>query len=197
MKLFYQRCLLVIATSLSFSASQAQNVKDHLSVPGPLNYNQASYRLSWSAHPTLSYYKQEYLTAGQQADKYTSMLMIEAVTGTVTLKDAVTAKMNEITARKQTYALANYQVIENKATGEYLLDFIMSEGSVVEWNAYRYSALTDKSGKTTGIRLFAISKRSYGNASTAFLKALKTERQKDIAVLAAYKLPEITPIEKQ
>jgi len=194
MKIIYGGCLLMATLFFSFAAkSYSQTVKDYLSVPGPLSYNNTSYRLSWSSHPAANYFKQEYLPAGQQSATYTNMLIIEAVTGAIALKDAVSAKINEITERKKTDALANYQVIENKATGEYLLDFIMSQSSgntvsVVEWNAYRYSTFKDKAGKT-GIRLFAISKRGYGDATTTFLKTLKTARQKDIAVLAAYKIP--------
>jgi hypothetical protein len=30
---------------------------DHLSLPGPIEFNGESYRLSWSSHPTPSYYK--------------------------------------------------------------------------------------------------------------------------------------------
>ncbi len=200
MKIFSCVCLLAACMMLSFvTKNKYQKVKDYLSVPGPLTYNQTQYRLAWSAHPAANYYKQEYLPAGQQSASYTNMLMIEAVTGNVLLKDAVSAKINEITVRKKTDALANYQVIENKATGEYLLDFIMSESSgnntsVVEWDAYRYATFKDKAGKT-GIRLVAISKRGYGAATTAFLKTLKTERQKDIAVLAAYKLPELNLVD--
>jgi len=196
MKPFSFFCLLAVALCFSFTTkSNLQKIKEYFSVPGPVEYNKNTYQLSWSAHPAANYYKQEYLSPGQQAARYNQMLMIEVVTGDMDIKDAAGAKINEITARKKTDPLANYQVIENKATGEYLLDFIMSQStggnpSVVEWNAYRYTKLKDKSGKT-GILLFAISKRSYGNATTGFLKDLKTERQKDIAALAAYKIPDL------
>jgi hypothetical protein len=51
-------------------------------------------------------------------------------------------------------------------------------------------ALKDHSG-SKGIMLFAYSRRSYGNATTNFLKALKSERQRDVNVLAGYKIPSI------
>ena len=165
---------------------------DYFTIPG-IQYNNTHYQLSWSAHPTGNYYKQEYLPAGEKSDSYHHMIMIEAVTGDIPVKNAISSKIQELEDRKKTDALVNYQVIENKASGEYMLDFILSQSSgkdiaVVEWNVYRYAPLKDPAGKT-GVQLFAYSKRAYGAASTPFLKALKTERPKEIASFAGYKIP--------
>jgi len=154
-----------------------------------VEFNKVSYKLSWSSHPDNNYYKQEYLPANEKAETFNKMILIEALVGTVTPKDAAKAKQAELAERKKTDPVTNYQLIENPSTGEILLDFVISSGNIVEWNAYRYSTLKDGSNK--GLLLFGISKRSYGAATTAFLKSLKTERTKDINTLAAYKLPVI------
>ena len=196
MKLFNYLLLLIIIVFSSYTLkNNTQKVKDYFSI-STVQYNKTMYQLSWSAHPSDTYYKQEYLSAGEKSEKYTHMIMIEAVVGDISLKDAVGTKINELEQRKKSDPVANYQVIENKATGEYLLDFVISQssggaGDVTEWNSYRYSNLKDKSGKK-GIQLFAYSKRGYGAATTTFLKNLKTERPKDINIFAAYKAPEVT-----
>jgi len=196
MQAFRFLLLLPAACLLSFTVTNPSPVKEYFSLPATLNYNKTSYQLSWSAHPSAVYYKQEYLPVGQTAAGFNKMLMIEAVTGQINAAEVVKAKINELEQRKQSDALANYQVIQNKATGEYLLDFIMSQSqgsktALVEWNAYRYLPLKDKNGKK-GILLLAISRRAYGETVPAFLRQLKTERTKDIAALAAYALPSVT-----
>ncbi|MEO6314392.1 MAG: hypothetical protein ABIU63_09780 [Chitinophagaceae bacterium] len=193
MKSFSRYCLLAVILFSSYKTKNSQpKVKEYFTVPGPLSYNQTSYQLSWSAHPSANYYKQEYLPAGEKSASFTHMLMVEAVTGDIAIKDVVSAKIKELEQRKKTDPMANYQVIENKATGDYLLDFIMSEGNgsntdVAEWNAYRYANLKGRKG----IQLFAYSTRGYGAAVNGFLKNLKIIRQKEISAFAAYKIPAV------
>jgi hypothetical protein len=195
MKLLSYISVLAIITLTSFRLKEnTANVKDYFNIPG-LAFSKINYNLSWSAHPSDNYYKQEYLSANEKSETFTKMMMIEAVTGDISLPNAVKAKINELEQRKKTDPLANYQVIQNPATGEYILDFIMSQSAggktaVAEWNAYRYMQLINTAGKK-GILLFAYSRRSYGDAVPGFLKALKTERLNDINVLSAYKMPAI------
>jgi hypothetical protein len=59
---------------------------------------------------------------------------------------------------------------------------------IVEWNAYRYTTLKDKDGHS-GVALFGLSRRAYGDASTEFLRALKAARPAEIDTLAKYPLP--------
>ena len=195
MKPFNCLFLLVIITFSSYNLKKnSQKLKEYFAIPG-VAYNKTTYQLSWSAHPANNYYKQEYLPAGEKPDTYTHMIMIEVVTGDISLKDAVHAKINELEQRKKNDPVANYQVTENKTTGEYLLDFVIGQSpgnaaAVTEWNAYRYLKLKDKSGRK-GIQLFACSKRGYGAGTTNFLQHLKTERLKEISLFAAYKIPEV------
>ena len=185
---------LPIIFSLFHPNNTDQKVTDYFTIPG-VQYNNTSFQLSWGAHPSGNYYKQEYLPAGEKSDRYHHMIMIEAVTGDIPIKNAISSKIQELEDRKKTDALVNYQVIENKVSGEYMLDFILSQSSgkdivVVEWNVYRYTSLKDASGNK-GVQLFAFSKRAYGAASTPFLKALKTERPKEMAIFSGYKVPPV------
>lgn len=197
MKLLRSLSCLAILFFYSFTpAICQQKVKDYLHVPGPIEFNKIKYGLSWSSHPSATYYKQEYLPAGQVADKFTKMILLEAVTGEFKLPDIVKAKTTELDNRKPSDPVTNYQVIENKSTGEYLLDFVLSAPgangeTIVEWNAYRYRLVKDKSGKK-GLVLFAYSRRAYGSATTAFLRGLKNERTADINAVAAYPIPQVT-----
>ncbi|MEO5684904.1 MAG: hypothetical protein ABIQ88_19835 [Chitinophagaceae bacterium] len=187
----YTLVVLTIISLASFTPrGNQQKVKEYFSIPGPVEYNKTMYQLSWSAHPAANYYKQEYIPAGEKSESFNQMIMVELVLGDIAAKDAVKAKIAELEQRKKTDPLANYQVIENKATGEYLLDFIMSQGPVAEWNMYRYMKLKDASGKK-GIQLFAYSKRAYGAATNNFLKTLKTTRTPQINAFAAYAIPAI------
>jgi len=196
MKLFSCIFIAAIASSSFISAQPAQKAKDYLRVPGPIAFNKFTYNLSWSSHPSANYYKQEYIPAGENPDKYSRMIMIEAVTGSYLLKDLVKSKTGELDSRKKTDAVTNYSVIENKATGEYLLDFTLSapganNETIVEWNAYRYRKTKDKSGKDVVV-LFAYSRRAYGSAATGFLTSLKKDRPADIQALAVYQIPVVS-----
>lgn len=183
----------IIFSGSFVSTGYAQKVKDYLGVPGPVEFNKTKFNLAWTSHPSATYYKQEYTTAQETPEKFTKMIMIEAVSGEFKLQDIVKAKTNELDGRKSTDPLSNYKVIENKATGEYLLDFILSANNqaIVEWNAYRYKLIKDKSGKK-GLMLFAYSRRAYGSGADSFLKALQKERTVDIQAVAVYPLPAIS-----
>src|SRR3974390_159661 len=63
------------------AATLADAVVERLSLPESIEFNGESYRLSWSSHPTPSYYKQEYLPAGQTSDRFQRMVMVETMGG--------------------------------------------------------------------------------------------------------------------
>ena len=170
---------------------------DHLSLPVPIEFNGESYRLSWSSHPTPSYYKQEYLPPGQTVDRFQRMVLIEAIVRGTDINAAVTAQIGMLNKRKSTDPTVNFATLKNPKNGEIILDFILSAqdskgGDVVEWNAYRYAALKGKGGDS-GVLLFGISRRAYGDDATDFLRRLKAARPAEINALAAYPLPAVEP----
>ncbi|HEV2507124.1 MAG TPA: hypothetical protein VGV39_28895 [Mesorhizobium sp.] len=186
--------LLAIVT---IAAPAAAQVTDFLGVPGPLAFDGKSYQLAWTSRPSQNYTKQEYVPAGQRVESYDQMLLVELVTGGVTVGNAVGAQVDMLKKRKASDPLVNFDVLQNNATKEVLLDFILSgrdsKGEpIVEWNAYRYAPYKDASGKS-GVLLFAISQRAYGDeSSTAFLRSLKQLRPAQRAALAKADLPKPT-----
>ena len=163
---------------------------DMLGVPGPIPFQGQSYALAWSSQPSQAYVKHEYVPKGQTVESYNDMFMVEALSGAITPEQAAASQVQSLNERKKTDPVVNHAIVKNDATGEVLLDFIVSDMSanpiVVEWNAYRYVPL--KQGQ--GIALFAISRRAYGQDNAQqFLKDLSAARTKDINALAAYKTP--------
>jgi hypothetical protein len=181
----------VSSASLSPAATQ---VSDHLGVPGPIQFDGKSYKLVWSSRPTPGYAKQEYLPSDQSIGSYTQMLIVERVTGDLTVMGAVRAQVDMLKKRKATDPLVNMNVIENANAGEALLDFIVSSKDpkgeyVVEWNAYRYAPLKGAADKS-GVLLFAISHRAYGNDNAkSFMGQLKNVRAAKITALTKAAMP--------
>ena len=187
---------IFIAAILSSSFSYAQNVVDKLNVPGPVVIGNKSHALNWASHPSAGFYKQEYIAAGDNADKFKSMVLLDVSLGNFILKDIVSAKIAELKKMKETNPLVNYEMFQKN--GEYLLYFLLSANTpngktvdIVERNIYRYKTFTDKSGKK-GILLFGVSVRSYGNDIDAFLKALKTGKAALLNEVAQFNIPAVT-----
>jgi hypothetical protein len=91
--------------------------------------------------------------------------------------------------------VANYDIRQNEATGEVLLDFLVSDLAadpvVVEWNGYRYAPLAEGEG----VALFAISRRGYGeDGARSFMGGLSAMRGEAINALSALELPTIVII---
>ena len=191
--------LYILSIVLSMStASFAQNGKptNYVSVAGPITFENTAYNLSWSAHPAANFYKQEYLPKGANADKYSTMLLLDVVTGETTAKEAVATKTAELKRMKESNPMVNYDVITNAKTGEYLIDLLVSANapdgsiSIVERNVYRYKSFTDKAGHK-GVLLFGVSTRAYGAGVTSFLTALKTNKNVLQNAVAQFTLPGI------
>lgn len=175
------------------TGSAAAQVKDHLNIPGPIAFDGQSFDLAWSSRPSASYIKHEYVPKGQTVTRFHDMLLVEFLQGDRKVADVVQTQMQKLNARKDRDPLVRMAVIKNDATGEILLDFLMSDNSngeiIVEWNAYRYARITNARGET-GIGLFGISRRAYGDDNAkAFLGALKTRRPAQIDQLAKAPLP--------
>jgi hypothetical protein len=186
--------LLALVLTTAPALAQATDV---LGIPGPIDFEGDAYRLVWSAQPSATYIKQEYLPAGQHAERYEQMILVETVTSGITVMDAVRAQTAMLNQRKATDPLVNMEVIQNTAAGEALLDFILSSKDadgqyIVEWNAYRYARYSDAGGKP-GVMLFGISRRAYGNAAAKdLLTQLKALRPGRIKALTQVRLPQPT-----
>jgi hypothetical protein len=193
----------VVVFFSSSSYGQAKKaVIDYLNLPGPVAFDSKSYHLSWTSHPSANYYKQEYIVKGDNAAKFNSMLMVELATGDMLIKDVVAAKLEELKQMKKTNPFVNYEGFDNPKTGEYMIDFLLSQNtpdgkdiSIAERNVYRYIPFADKAGKK-GIILFAISTRSYGDKIQPFLVSLKSKKSDLVNKIAQYKFPELKIINR-
>ena len=137
------------------------------------------------------------MVKGDNAAKFNSMLMVELVTGDLQIKDVVAAKVEELKKIKESNPFVNYESFDNPKTGEYMIDFLLSQNtpdgkdiSIAERNIYRYLPFADKAGKK-GIILFAISTRSYGDKIQPFLVSLKSKKSDLVNKMAQYKFPEL------
>lgn len=188
----------LIAAMLLFGAlagpAMAQPAADLIGVPGPILHEGTSYQLSWSAKPSEGYYKQEYLPAGQKPESFTEMMLVEVVTGDIEVMQAVKAQTDLLATRKNDDPVVNFDIIQNEATGEVILDFVMSAADeagqgIIEWNAYRYAPLAEESGKS-GVLLLGTSRRAYGDENAkAFLGQLGALRQSAIPALGQAEMP--------
>ncbi len=168
-------------------------VKNYLTTSNSFNFNGKTYSLAWSAHPSDTYYKQEYLTANENVKKYNEMVILEVVVGDISAKDASSSKAKELEARKAIDPVANYEIIENKKTGEYMLDFVLSEGAITEWNVYRYQ-MQKLSGGQKCLVLTTFSKRAYEGSTPStkdFLTNLSADRKVLIDAMSKTAVPKI------
>lgn len=188
---------LVMLLSTASLAQTTNSPVDYLNVPGPISFNNTSYNLSWTSHPSETYYKQEYLVKGDPADRFKTMLLLEVLTGATNLKNIADSKVAELKKMKITNPVVTYDLTANSTTGEYFLDFLVSDNdpngkvNIAERNIYRYTTFTDKAGKKS-ILLFGISVRSYGNDTGKFLASLKLNRNELLTKVKQFSIPGIT-----
>jgi hypothetical protein len=192
-KALYLIAILLLTTS--FTYKNDQDVKNYYNIPDILTFDNVQYKLVASYHPEESYYKQEYIPAGESADHFNKMLFIDFARTDATPREMLDLKAKEIQDRKKSDPVVNYEIMENNAKGEYMFDFILSDTkdgriTVVERNIYRYKYYTDKAGHR-GVLLFAISQRGYDKDITSFFKNLKNTRVDDINKVGLYNIPEI------
>ncbi|MCC8410954.1 hypothetical protein LJ707_18585 [Mucilaginibacter sp. UR6-1] len=177
---------------ISSSATNRNAEKDYFGI-NEISFNNISYKLAWSSHPTLQYYKQEYIPEDETVEKFNNMVLIDFIQTHLPLEDAVTAQINILKIRKQTDAVCKYELI--KKNNEYILDFLMSEGNehnlkLLEWNAYHYKEYTDKTGNK-GILMFGYSHRAYDADAEQFMNYFSQYRNKFMTTFSSYPMPEI------
>lgn len=185
---------LAAAAVITFTlAMPAMAQEELLGIPGPITFEDTDFELAWTSHPAPAYYKQEYVPAGQVPESYVEMFMIDLLVEGETPQSASASMILGLEDRKaQGDPVVNYDIIENEATGELILDFLISDTSsgeiIVEWNAYRYAPVGDGS-----LALFAISRRGYGeDGAMQFLDGLTDWRESSIQSLAIMDLPDIS-----
>jgi hypothetical protein len=187
---------LLLSGLITMTAFGQNNQKpvDRLGITGPVNFDNKAYILSWSSHPSANYYKQEYMQAGEDVNRYKSMVMVEAAKGSVTPKLAMDSKVAELKEMAFTNPFISYENFSLAEKGEYILDFVVTQNSVdnksaiiAERNVYRYRSLPNNGG----VMLFAISVRSYGPDTKSFIANIKNGRNVLVDKVKGFSLPEV------
>lgn len=196
MKQNLSMAILALFAVLFSSAQTGKAAKEYLNVPGPISLNKNSFNLSWTSHPSANYYKQEYITPGDNIEKYKNMISVELLMSNATAADLANAKMNELKQLKTTNPLINYEIFQKN--GEIILDFLISQNAanggkvlIIERNVYRYKNFTGKNGQK-GVMLFGASERAYEKDVDAFLSLLKKNKAVLLNAVAAFTLPQIS-----
>nr|WP_295889328.1 hypothetical protein [uncultured Devosia sp.] len=176
----------IVSLALALPATAQEEA---LGIPGPIVFEETSFDLAWTSHPSEAYYKQEYLPAGEAVDSYNQMFMVDVLVEGATPESAAADMIAGLKERQASDPVVNYDMIANEATGELILDFLLSDSSsgtvIVEWNAYRYVPYGD------GLMLFAISRRGYDDDASDFIARLADWRTSSIEALAVMELPEV------
>jgi len=180
-------------TLASFGQAQAAEARRAAS----LTFAGVTYHLADAAQPSPGYVKYEYLPRGEKFPYYRNMLMSElVVNNSVGVSDLVRSQVEFLKQRKESDPVVNYDVIQNKRTGEELLDFLLSgeteDGKeIIEWNAYRYIPWRSADGAHHGVQLYGYSARAYGEDGRKFLTDLKETRRQMINALTNSSVPSL------
>lgn len=188
---------LIALSALFFSFTTASdNPVDGIGVKGPLEFGKTNFKLAWTDKPNDRYYIQEYLPDGEKLESFNQMLTIHLLDTDIKTEDAVGQKVRELTERKKTDAVCNYQVTESPDGKEFIIDFLLGESKnnqmiIVEFNVYRYKQI-EIAKKRKAVIVYAFSKRSYGEGITAFFKTLKDDRTEYLNEMISADIPTVT-----
>ena len=174
--------LLVVFSCVSMSS---QEMIDYLNVGNTIEFNGQKMVLRWSTHPVELYYLQEWIPENETFDNYSQMFTVAVILAEeVTPELAVQMKVEELEERAKSDACCNYQVLENN--GEYILDFLVSDGNgktlnLVEWDIHHYKTAIINGKKAQQLNF--ISTRAYGDDIMPFLESIKSKRAEWINAL--------------
>ena len=124
--------LISLIFLMSFTKLNQETV-DRIGVKGPLAFKKTTFNLAWTSKPSGTYYIQEYLPAGENADHFSQMLSIFLLTADVQTQDAVQEKIAELNERKKTDLTCNYKVNQSPDRKEYMVDFVLVKVKMIRW----------------------------------------------------------------
>ena len=175
--------ILSLLSIMTWGTLKAQNVEDVLDVKS-LNFQGVEYQLGWSAHNSVQCI-QEYFPKGEKPETFKKMFTINVfVADGVTPELAAQAKCIELDNRKKKDNCCHYKKFENKKSGEYIIDFLVSDGeqgkepTVVEFNLYRYKSI--KVNGKNALQLIFYSRRAYNSDVYNLLSKLSDIRPEAI-----------------
>jgi hypothetical protein len=187
--------LLTLVICISLSCVVRAQVNDKLGVKGPIKYNNTLFHLSFADKSNGNYYVQEYLPAGDKVESFHNMMSIFLLVDTLSVRNAVKAKADELEKRKKEDPVCRYELNESPDGKEIMVDFVLAQAkgdkvAVVEFNIYRYKQIILADGKKALI-IYAYSKRGYSDGITAFFDDLKENRIRYLNGMITADMPDI------
>jgi hypothetical protein len=148
-----------------------------------VNFNGETYNLAYSVQDSGGSWLNEYLRGGDgDLNNYTKLIGVRYYENSP-LSPMDIAKTTAANVVKK-YSWAKYSLLENKKTGEVMLDFFMYEGGVVEFNIF-------KLGKYNGsaVSLQYVQRWYKDEGYETFKKTFPQLRPKLVEVMAATPIP--------
>jgi hypothetical protein len=172
--------LILLSTIFLSFTTFTDHIVDQLGVKGPLEFNKTNFNLASAQKVNENYYIQEYLPDKEVFDSFDQLLTIHLFLTSISPDRAAKQKLAELTERKKTDPICNYQTNQSPDGKEVMVDFLLGESkdnkmTIAEFNVYRYKQI-DIGKNEKAIFVYAYSKRAYGADITAFLKNLKADR---------------------
>lgn len=157
-----------------------ESVTDFLTVPGPINYLETEYILSWSDHPTEQYYIQEYLPEGEDLKHFNRMFTIHLFDVDMSISQAVEQKVQELENRKVTDPEVMYKVTKSPEGEEVVLEFFVGKQNdqvleVLEFDVYHYNPIVLDQG-WKAVAIYAYTQRAYGADIPQFSQSFNDQR---------------------
>lgn len=190
MKQYY---LLTVFFCLSIYSIKAQVDKyptNRLQLRDTVRFEGRAYTLARSSvikdTATYNTYTQEYIPPGEGIDTFHNKMFIKIYTGNANMFDIANEKLNELQELKLTNPFVTFDKLNNKKTGELMIDFMTSENSPdgqyideAERSIYRYQVFQDTAGKDY-VMLIAVCKRAEGDGVESFLSVHKAKNRIDL-----------------
>ncbi|MGV8915253.1 MAG: hypothetical protein ACOH1X_07380 [Kaistella sp.] len=190
--MFPKICTLLLICSLAFVKAQ-ENVVDLLAIPGPIEYNDTEFLLSWSKQSSKTLFRQQYLPRDERIEDFTQLLDFSFFNKEIEMDLAVRQKVESIQQREEKDKFAKVNVTESPDGKEYIVDYFISEApekgnSFIEYNIYRFKHYDN--GTQKSFLILAYATRIYGDLKSA-ARSLAKQRDNLLATMIEYKIPEI------
>lgn len=188
----FRRLLFAIFLG-TFSIVNAQEVRDLLSIPGPIELDGTEFFLAWSKEASKTLLRQQYMPRDERIEDFNQILDFSYFTKEIDLELAVRQKVESIQNRAEKDKFAKVNVTESPDGSEFVVDYFISEtpekgDAFVEYNIYRFKPYNN--GTQKNFLILAYAKRMYGDPKSA-AKALAKQRDQLMLNLIEYKIPEI------
>lgn len=132
-------------------------------------------------------YLAEYLPDGENFDQFNQMFAVWGSKDSTTLSDQVKAKVQFVNSRKSTDPVANFKLFVGDDKKSYGLDFMISEGNIIEHNLWYFTE--SKKGKI----MYQYVRRNYKELSrvpaSEFISEVPKVRNEILAEFKKIKLP--------